>query len=125
MEEAPHEDDLLAELAGEQPQEDMQRVGDVRHGPLNAREAGRQRPAHMAQPEAEGGRWVAPRHPAAGVLLPCAQAAAARGGQPLGSGRQLPPQLTVGRRPLGGGGGGGGGGGLGGGFREGRLGGGV
>ena len=31
-------------------------------------------------------------------------------GIPLGSGRQLPPQLTVGRRPLGGGGGGGGGG---------------
>ena len=31
-----------------------------------------------------------------------------RGGRPLGSGRQLPPQLTVGRRPLGGGGGGGG-----------------
>ena len=30
-----------------------------------------------------------------------------RGGRPLGSGRQLPPQLTVGRRPLGGGGGGG------------------
>ena len=30
----------------------------------------------------------------------------ARGGRPLGSGRQLPPQLTVGRRPLGGGGGG-------------------
>ena len=29
-----------------------------------------------------------------------------RGGRPLGSGRQLPPQLTVGRRPLGGGGGG-------------------
>ena len=29
----------------------------------------------------------------------------ARGGRPLGSGRQLPPQLTVGRRPLGGGGG--------------------
>ena len=27
------------------------------------------------------------------------------GGQPLGSGRQLPPQLTVGRRPLGGEGG--------------------
>ena len=27
------------------------------------------------------------------------------GGGPLGSGRQLPPQLTVGRRPLGGGGG--------------------
>ena len=26
-----------------------------------------------------------------------------RGGRPLGSGRQLPPQLTVGRRPLGGG----------------------
>ena len=39
----------------------------------------------------------------------------ARGGQPLGSGRQLPPQLTVGRRPLGGGGA------LEGGFREGRL----
>ena len=31
------------------------------------------------------------------------------GGRPLGPGRQLPPQLTVGRRPLGGGGGGGGG----------------
>ena len=29
----------------------------------------------------------------------------ARGGRTLGSGRQLPPQLTVGRRPLGGGGG--------------------
>ena len=29
------------------------------------------------------------------------------GGRPLGFGRQLPPQLTVGRRPLGGGGGGG------------------
>ena len=27
------------------------------------------------------------------------------GGHPLGSGRQLPPQLTIGRRPLGGGGG--------------------
>ena len=26
-----------------------------------------------------------------------------RGGRPLGSGRQLPPQLTVGRRPLRGG----------------------
>ena len=35
------------------------------------------------------------------------------GGRPLGSGRQLPPQPTVGRRPLGGGGG------LKGGFREG------
>ena len=45
------------------------------------------------------------------------------GGRPLGSGRQLPPQLTVGRRPLGGGGGGGlGGGGLGGvGFLEGMV----
>ena len=32
-----------------------------------------------------------------------------RGGRPLGPGRQLPPQLTVGRRPLGGGGGKGGG----------------
>ena len=31
-----------------------------------------------------------------------------RGGRPLGSVRQLPPQLTVGRRPLGGGGGAGG-----------------
>ena len=31
----------------------------------------------------------------------------ARGGRPLGFGRQLPPQLTVGRRPLGRGGGGG------------------
>ena len=40
-----------------------------------------------------------------------------QGGRPLGSGRQLPPQLIVGRRPLGGGGGGG--------LREGRLGGGV
>ena len=30
------------------------------------------------------------------------------GGQPLGSGRQLPPQLTVGQRPLGGEGGRGG-----------------
>ena len=29
-----------------------------------------------------------------------------RGGRPLGFGRQLSPQLTVGRRPLGGGGGG-------------------
>ena len=28
------------------------------------------------------------------------------GGRPLGSGRQLPPQLSAGRRPLGGGGGG-------------------
>ena len=35
--------------------------------------------------------------------------ASPRGGRPLGSGRQLPPQLTVGRRPLGGGGGLGGG----------------
>ena len=50
-----------------------------------------------------------------------------RGGQPFGSGRQLPPQLTIGRRPLGGGGGGGGGGGAseGGGFREGEWGGGY
>ena len=40
------------------------------------------------------------------------EAVASRGGRPLGSGRQLPPQLTVGRRPLGGGGGGGGGGAL-------------
>ena len=45
------------------------------------------------------------------------------GGRPLGSGRQLPPQLTVGRRPLGGGGGGVQGGATGG-AREGRLGGG-
>ena len=44
----------------------------------------------------------------------------ARGGRPLGSGRQLPPQLTVGWRPLGGGGGH-----LMGGFREGRMGGGI
>ena len=44
---------------------------------------------------------------------------ASRGGQPLGSGRQLPPQLSVGRRPLGGGGGGGGGGGIGGGVQGG------
>ena len=43
------------------------------------------------------------------------------GGGGLGSGRQLAPQLTVGRRPLGGGGGGG----LEGGFREGRRGGGL
>ena len=43
----------------------------------------------------------------------------ARGGRPLGPGRQLPPQLTVGRRPLGGGGGGGGGGLGGGGSRRG------
>ena len=41
------------------------------------------------------------------------------GGGLLGSGRQLPPQLTVGRRPEGGGGGG-----IGGGFREGQRGGG-
>ena len=51
------------------------------------------------------------------------------GGRPLGSGRQLRPQLTVGRRPLGGGGGfregewgGGYRRGWGGGLREGRLG---
>ena len=43
------------------------------------------------------------------------------GGRPLGSGRQLPPQLTVGRRPLGGGEGGGGG--IGGREREGGMGG--
>ena len=42
------------------------------------------------------------------------------GGRPLGSGRQLPPQLTVGQRPLGGGGGA-----WEGGFKEGRLGGGF
>ena len=47
-----------------------------------------------------------------------------RGGRPLGSGRQLPPQLTVGQRPLGGGGGGGGGH-LRGVFREGEWGGGY
>ena len=46
-----------------------------------------------------------------------------RGGRPLGSGRQLPPQLTVGRRPLRGGGGGGGMGG--GGSRGGEGGGGL
>ena len=46
------------------------------------------------------------------------------GGRPLGFGRQLPPQLTVGARPLGRGGGGLGGGGSGrGGFWEGRRGG--
>ena len=67
-----------------------------------------------------------------------AVASTTRGGRPLGSGRQLPPQLTVGRRPLRGGRGGGAseggvqggrmGGGIGGagggGLREGRLGGG-
>ena len=46
-----------------------------------------------------------------------------QGGQPLGSGCQLPPQLTVGRRPLGGRGGGGGA--WEGGFKEGRMGGGL
>ena len=45
------------------------------------------------------GPWPAPANPPT-----------PRGGQPLGSGRQLPPQLTDGRRPLWGGGGGGGGG---------------
>ena len=45
------------------------------------------------------------------------------GGRPLGSGRQLPPQLTVGRRPLGGRGGGPAGA-SGGALREGRFGGG-
>ena len=49
---------------------------------------------------------------------------APRGGRPLGSGRQLPPQLTVGRRPLGGGGGGGGGAPEGG-VKGGRMGGGI
>ena len=58
-----------------------------------------------------------------------------RGGRPLGSGRQLPPLLTVGRRPLGGGAseggvqggrrGGGGGGGIGGAGGGGALGGSV
>ena len=46
------------------------------------------------------------------------------GGRLLGSGRQLHPQLTVGRRPLGGGGGGGGGG-LGGAVLGGAMGGGI
>ena len=46
------------------------------------------------------------------------------GGGPLSSGRQLPPQLTVGRRPLGGGGGGQGGANGGGGSRRGKWGGG-
>ena len=44
-----------------------------------------------------------------GALIPCVRARVCRqlprGGRPFGSGRQLPPQLTVGRRPLGGGGG--------------------
>ena len=42
------------------------------------------------------------------VRARCTAMLTARGGRPLGSGRQLPPPLTVGRRPLGGGGGGGG-----------------
>ena len=50
---------------------------------------------------------------------------APQGGRPLGSGRQLPPQLIVGRRPRGWGGGGGGrGGAWEGGVKEGRMGGG-
>ena len=70
-------------------------------------------------------------------LFPFVFVTVSRGGGGLGSGRQLPPQLTVGRRPLGGGGGGIGGGGSGrangggiggaggGGLQEGRVGGGV
>ena len=48
-----------------------------------SREAGGQRLAHMGEPQAEGGRWLAPRHPAARPLLPGALAAAGNRVQPV------------------------------------------
>ena len=57
------------------PLEGVQRTGDSREGPFCAREVGGQCAAHMGEPEAEGQRRVAPRHPAARPLLPGVQAA--------------------------------------------------
>ena len=82
VEEASHEYVLQAEVAEEQLPGDMQRAGDARHGPLGAREAGGQRLANMAEPEAEGGCQIAPRHPTVRLLLQRVQAAAGQQVQP-------------------------------------------
>ena len=76
VEEASHEDVLQVEEAGERPLEGVEHASDGREGPLRARVVGRQCAAHMGEPEAEGRRQVAPRHPTARLLLPGPQAAA-------------------------------------------------
>ena len=73
----------LSRLGTSSPRTCSERAGDFRQQPLVAREADGQRPAHVAQPEAEGGRRVAPCHPVARLLLLGAQAAAGNRLQPV------------------------------------------
>ena len=58
-EEAPHEDVLWVEEAGERPLEGVERAWDGREGPLGAHVVGGQRAAHMGEPQAEDRCWVA------------------------------------------------------------------
>ena len=76
VEEASYEDVLQAKEAGDRPLGGVESAGDGREGPCRALAAGRQRAAHMGELEAEGRCRVAPRHPAARLLLPGLQAAA-------------------------------------------------
>ena len=67
--EASHEDVLQSEKAGGRPLEGVESAGDGREGPFRALAARGQRSAHMGELEAEGRCRVAPRHPAAHLLL--------------------------------------------------------
>ena len=82
VEEASHEDVLQAEKAGGRPLEGVEGAGDGREGPLRALAARGQRAAHLGELAADGRCRVAPRHPAAHLLLR---------GQPAAAGERLHP----------------------------------
>ena len=75
VEEAP-QDVLRVEEAGGLHLEGVQCTGDSREGPFCVREVGSLCAAHMGELEAEGRRWVAPRHLVARPVLPSVEAAA-------------------------------------------------
>ena len=75
VEEASHEDVLQAEEAGDRPLEGVESEGDSREGPFRALARGGQCAAHMGEPKAEGRCRVAPRQPAAQLMLPGMEAA--------------------------------------------------
>ena len=70
VEEASHEDVLHSQKAGGRPLEGVEGAGDGREGPLQALAARAHRAAHLGEPTAEGRCRIAPRHPAAHLLLP-------------------------------------------------------
>ena len=82
VEEASHEDILQAEKAGGRPLEGVEGAGDGREGPLRVLAVRGQRAAHLGELAADGRCRVAPRHPAAHLLLP---------GQPAAAGERLHP----------------------------------